>query len=149
MARIVEKEQRMFVTGNEVVAWGALAADADIMYGYPITPQNEIMHYWTRLAPRFGKGFLQTEDELSAGFTAWAASWRKKAFRDLGPERPDAEDAMAVVDPPWVIQQRGPYWQRSSTNETRLTCLAVMAKACGLSIPPPPTRNSLIIPSRP
>jgi 2-oxoglutarate ferredoxin oxidoreductase subunit alpha len=81
MARIVEKEQRMFVTGNELVAWGALAADADIMYGYPITPQNEIMHYWTRLAPRFGKGFLQTEDELSAGFTTLGGVMAgKKAF---------------------------------------------------------------------
>lgn len=57
------------MTGNEVVAWGALAAKADIMYGYPITPQNEIMHYWTRLAPQYDKKFLQTEDEISAGFT--------------------------------------------------------------------------------
>ncbi|MGB9905165.1 MAG: ferredoxin oxidoreductase, partial [Desulfotomaculales bacterium] len=57
------------MTGNEVVAWAALAAGAEIMFGYPITPQNEIMHYWTRLAPKYGRDFLQTEDELSAGFT--------------------------------------------------------------------------------
>ncbi|MGQ5712252.1 transketolase C-terminal domain-containing protein [Desulforudis sp. DRI-14] len=63
-------EKRVFMTGNEVVAWAALAARAEIMYGYPITPQNEVMHYWTRLAPKYGKRFLQTEDELSAGFTA-------------------------------------------------------------------------------
>ena len=65
----IEKDTNVFVTGNEVVAWAALAADAQIMYGYPITPQNEIMHYWTRLAPKFDRRFLQTEDELSAGFT--------------------------------------------------------------------------------
>lgn len=65
----IEKDTHVFVTGNEVVAWAALAADAKIMYGYPITPQNEIMHYWTRLAPKFDRNFLQTEDELSAGFT--------------------------------------------------------------------------------
>lgn len=62
-------EKRAFMTGNEVVAWAALAANADIMYGYPITPQNEIMHYWTRQIPKYGRKFLQTEDELSAGFT--------------------------------------------------------------------------------
>ncbi len=65
----IQGEKRYFMTGNEVVAYAALAAGADIMYGYPITPQNEIMHYWTRLAPRYGRDFLQTEDELSAGFT--------------------------------------------------------------------------------
>lgn len=65
----IQGEKRVFMTGNEVVAWAALAAKADIMYGYPITPQNEIMHYWTRMAPKFGRKFLQTEDELSAGFT--------------------------------------------------------------------------------
>ena len=65
----IEGEKRAFMTGNEVVAWAALAGQADIMYGYPITPQNEVMHYWTRLGPKFGKKFLQTEDEISAGFT--------------------------------------------------------------------------------
>jgi 2-oxoglutarate ferredoxin oxidoreductase subunit alpha len=56
---IVEREKRVFMTGNEVVAWAAIAAKADIMFGYPITPQNEIMHYWTRLAPKYQKTFLQ------------------------------------------------------------------------------------------
>ncbi len=48
---------------------GGPGCGAHILYGYPITPQNEIMHYWTRLAPEYGRRFLQTEDELSAGFT--------------------------------------------------------------------------------
>jgi hypothetical protein len=78
MARIVEKEQRMFVTGNEVVAWGALAADADIMYGYPITPQNEIMHYWTRLAPRFGRDSCRPKTNFPPVLQPWAASWQEK-----------------------------------------------------------------------
>ncbi|MCR3921024.1 MAG: ferredoxin oxidoreductase [Firmicutes bacterium] len=65
----IQGEKRVFMTGNETLAWAAVAAGADIMYGYPITPQNEVMHYWTRMAPKFGRKFLQTEDELSAGFT--------------------------------------------------------------------------------
>lgn len=56
--------------GNEVMAWAALAAGAEFMFGYPITPQNEIMHTWSRIAPQYGRKFLQTEDELSAGFAA-------------------------------------------------------------------------------
>ena len=66
--RPVEGEKKSFMYGNEVVVWAALAAGAEFLYGYPITPQNEIMHYWSRLAPRYGRKFLQTEDELSAGF---------------------------------------------------------------------------------
>ncbi|MDD4169513.1 MAG: ferredoxin oxidoreductase [Desulfotomaculaceae bacterium] len=65
----IQGERRAFLTGNEVVAWAAVASEAEIMFGYPITPQNEIMHYWTRMAPKFNKRFLQTEDEISAGFT--------------------------------------------------------------------------------
>ena len=66
--RPIEEEKRAYMYGNEVVVWAALAAGAEYLFGYPITPQNEIMHYWSRLAPRYGRGFLQTEDELSAGF---------------------------------------------------------------------------------
>ncbi|HBT47620.1 MAG TPA: ferredoxin oxidoreductase [Peptococcaceae bacterium] len=69
----IRGEQRAFMTGNEVIAWAALAAGAEVMYGYPITPQSEIMHYWARLAPRYGRRFLQTEDELAAGFTTLGA----------------------------------------------------------------------------
>ena len=34
-----------------------LAAGADIMFGYPLPP-NEVWHYWTRLAPNM-IGFLR------------------------------------------------------------------------------------------
>lgn len=69
------------MTGNEVMAWAALVAGAEVMYGYPITPQSEIMHYWTRLAPKYGRKFLQTEDEIAAGFTTIGAVLAgKRAF---------------------------------------------------------------------
>jgi 2-oxoglutarate ferredoxin oxidoreductase subunit alpha len=114
MARIVEGERQAFMTGNEVVAWGALAAGAEIMYGYPITPQNEIMHYWTRLSPEFGTKFLQTEDELSAGFTTLGGVLGgKKAFSaTAGPgnvlmQEPISMAEMMRIPAVWVIQQRG------------------------------------------
>ncbi len=107
-------EKRALVTGNEVVAWAALAAGAEIMYGYPITPQNEIMHYWTRLAPRYGRGFLQTEDETSAGFTTLGGVMAgKRAFTATsGPGNMLMQESMCMAEMmrlPVVmaVQQRG------------------------------------------
>lgn len=110
----IQGEKRVFMTGNEVVAWAALAAKADIMYGYPITPQNEIMHYWTRMAPKYDKRFLQTEDELSAGFTTLGGVLvGKRAFTaTAGPgntlmQEPMSMAEMMRIPSVVVIQQRG------------------------------------------
>lgn len=114
MAKTMEKTQKSFITGNEAVAWAAVAAGAEIMFGYPITPQNEVMHYWTRLAPQYGKGFLQTEDELSAGFTVCGAVQSgKKAFTaTAGPGNVLMQEPFGMAEamrlPLFaVIQQRG------------------------------------------
>ena len=61
--KLITEDTKMFLTGNEVLAYAAIAAEADFMYGYPITPQNEIMHTWCKLLPKTEAGFLQTEDE--------------------------------------------------------------------------------------
>lgn len=110
----IQGEKRVFMTGNEVVAWAALAAKAEIMYGYPITPQNEIMHYWTRMAPKYEKGFLQTEDELSAGFTTIGGvlAGRKAFTATAGPgnvlmQEPQAMAEMMRIPIVTIIQQRG------------------------------------------
>ncbi|MDF9407110.1 ferredoxin oxidoreductase [Pelotomaculum isophthalicicum JI] len=112
--KIVEQEKKAFMTGNEVVAWAALAAKADIMYGYPITPQNEIMHYWTRLAPKYDKKFLQTEDELSAGFTTIGGvmAGRKAFTATAGPGNTLMQEPMSMAEmmrlpTVLIIQQRG------------------------------------------
>lgn len=110
----LQGEQRAFMTGNEVCAWAALAAKADIMYGYPITPQNEIMHYWTRLAPKFGRKFLQTEDEISAGFTTLGGvlAGRKAFTATAGPGNVLMQESinmaeMMRIPAVFIIQQRG------------------------------------------
>lgn len=111
---ILNNEKEMFMTGNEVVAWAALAADADFMYGYPITPQNEIMYYWAKLAPAFGRGFLQTEDEISAGFTMLGGALvGKKTFSaTAGPGNILMQESISMAEMMrlpgvWIIQQRG------------------------------------------
>jgi 2-oxoglutarate ferredoxin oxidoreductase subunit alpha len=128
----IEGEKKVFVTGNEAIAWGALAAGADIMYGYPITPQNEIMHYWTRLAPKYGKKFLQTEDEISAGFTCLGGvlSGRKAFTATAGPgntlmQEPMSMAEMMKIPAVFIICQRGGPSTATviySQQETTLTC---------------------------
>lgn len=110
----LKDEKRVFMTGNEVVALAAIAAKVDIMYGYPITPQNEIMHYWTRLAPKYNKSFLQTEDEISAGFTTIGGVLAgKKAFTaTAGPGNVLMQESAGMAEMMrlpvvYVIQQRG------------------------------------------
>lgn len=112
--KAIKKEQKVFMTGNEAVAWGALAAGAEIMYGYPITPQNQIMHTWARLLPQFGRKFLQTEDEISAGFTTIGGVLTgKRAFTaTAGPGHVIMQDAMSMAEMMrlpvvFIIQQRG------------------------------------------
>lgn len=125
-------EQRVFMTGNEVCAWAAIAAKVDIMYGYPITPQNEIMHYWTRLAPKYGKKFLQTEDEISAGFTTLGGvlSGRKAFTATAGPGNVLMQESATMAEMMrlpivYVIQQRGGPSTATviyAQQETTLTC---------------------------
>lgn len=112
--KVIREEKRAFMTGNEAVAWAALAAEADIMFGYPITPQNEVMHYWTRLAPKYSKNFLQTEDELSAGFaTAGGVMAGRKAFTatagagNILMQEPLSMAEMMRLPIVVVVQQRG------------------------------------------
>ncbi|MDF9406832.1 ferredoxin oxidoreductase [Pelotomaculum isophthalicicum JI] len=110
----IKGERRVFLTGNEVVAWAAVAAEADIMFGYPITPQNEIMHYWTRMAPKFNKRFLQTEDEISAGFTTngGVLAGLKAFTATAGPgntlmQEPISMAEMMRLPVVTIVQQRG------------------------------------------
>lgn len=58
--------RRLFISGNEAVVLGALAAGCRFFSGYPITPATEIMTGLIRLMPRFGGAVIQTEDEIAA-----------------------------------------------------------------------------------
>lgn len=54
--------------GNEAVAEAAIRAGADAYFGYPITPQSEILEYLTEADPysRTGMIVLQAESEVAA-----------------------------------------------------------------------------------
>ncbi|MFC1999346.1 3-methyl-2-oxobutanoate dehydrogenase subunit beta [Chloroflexota bacterium] len=58
--------EKLFILGNEAVGWGALMADCDAFFGYPITPQNETIEWFAREYPERGRVFFQTTSETSA-----------------------------------------------------------------------------------
>lgn len=63
----MERELRL-MKGNEAVAEAAIRAGADGYFGYPITPQSEIIEYLMEANPyeRTGMVVLQAESELAA-----------------------------------------------------------------------------------
>ena len=63
----MEKELRL-MKGNEAVAEAAIRAGADGYFGYPITPQSEIIEYLMEANPyeKTGMVVLQAESEIAA-----------------------------------------------------------------------------------
>jgi 2-oxoglutarate ferredoxin oxidoreductase subunit alpha len=52
--------------GNEAIAEAAVAAGCDAYFGYPITPQAELLEWMARRMPEEGRVFVQAESELAA-----------------------------------------------------------------------------------
>lgn len=52
--------------GNEAIAEAAVCAGLEAYFGYPITPQTEILEYLSRRMPELGRAFVQAESELGA-----------------------------------------------------------------------------------
>ncbi|MFZ5881908.1 MAG: 3-methyl-2-oxobutanoate dehydrogenase subunit VorB [Chloroflexota bacterium] len=52
--------------GNEAIAEAAVRAGLQAYFGYPITPQTEILEYLSRRMPEIGRAFVQAESELGA-----------------------------------------------------------------------------------
>ncbi len=58
--------KRVLTSGNEALAEGAIRAGCDAYFGYPITPQNELITYMAVNMPRLGRAFVQAESEVAA-----------------------------------------------------------------------------------
>lgn len=57
---------RILRKGNEAIAEAAIRAGCDAYFGYPITPQAELLEWMARRMPEEGRAFLQAESELAA-----------------------------------------------------------------------------------
>jgi 2-oxoglutarate ferredoxin oxidoreductase subunit alpha len=58
--------KRVLTAGNEALAEGAIRAGCDCYFGYPITPQNELITYMAVHMPRLKRVFVQAESEVAA-----------------------------------------------------------------------------------
>ncbi|MFC2122404.1 3-methyl-2-oxobutanoate dehydrogenase subunit VorB [Bacteroidota bacterium] len=58
--------KRTLMAGNIAMAEGAIAAGCQAYFGYPITPQNDLLEHMATRMPEEGRVFLQTESELAA-----------------------------------------------------------------------------------
>lgn len=57
---------KVLMKGNEVIAEAAVHSGCKYFFGYPITPQSELVAYMARRLPEVGGLFLQAESEIAA-----------------------------------------------------------------------------------
>jgi 2-oxoglutarate ferredoxin oxidoreductase subunit alpha len=57
---------RELLKGNEAMAEAAVRAGLEAYFGYPITPQTEILEHLSRRLPELGRAFVQAESEVAA-----------------------------------------------------------------------------------
>jgi len=57
---------RELIKGNVAVAEAAMRAGLEAYFGYPITPQTELLEHLSKRMPELGRAFVQAESELGA-----------------------------------------------------------------------------------
>lgn len=58
--------EKILISGNEAIGYGAIYADCTHYFGYPITPQNELIEFMAREFPKLGRTFVQAESEFAS-----------------------------------------------------------------------------------
>ena len=66
--------RRVLMKGNVALAEAAIAAGCDAYFGYPITPQTELLERMALRMPALGRVFVQAESELGAIAMAMGAA---------------------------------------------------------------------------
>jgi len=77
------------------MAEGAVLAGCQAYFGYPITPQNDLLEYMSKRMPEEGRVFLQTESELAAISMVYGAA--ATGFRSM----------TSTSSPGFSLQQEG------------------------------------------
>ncbi len=65
-SRDAARRHRVLMKGNEAIAEAAIQAGCDAYFGYPITPQAELLEWMAKRMPEEGRAFVQAESELGA-----------------------------------------------------------------------------------
>lgn len=110
------KPGKYFLTGNDAVVEGALAAGCRFFAGYPITPANEILEKMARRMREINGRFIQAEDEIAASIMILGASWAglKTMTATSGPGFALMQESLSLADMAEIpcvvvnIQRAGP-----------------------------------------
>ncbi|HEX7973332.1 MAG TPA: 3-methyl-2-oxobutanoate dehydrogenase subunit VorB [Anaerolineales bacterium] len=57
---------REFLEGNVAMAEAAIRAGVEAYFGYPITPQTELLEWMAKRMPELGRAFVQAESEVAS-----------------------------------------------------------------------------------
>lgn len=66
--------KRILIKGNHAIGEAAMRAGCKAYFGYPITPQSELLEYMAQQLPKRGGVFLQAESELAGSAMVYAAT---------------------------------------------------------------------------
>lgn len=66
--------EKVLMKGNEAIGEAAILAGCHYYFGYPITPQSELIEYMAKHLPRIQGTFLQAESEVAAINMVYGAS---------------------------------------------------------------------------
>ncbi len=69
------QEDRIVLTGNDALSWGAIQAGCTFLSAYPMTPASSILHTLAKQAPTYNLVVKHVEDEISAINTAIGAGF--------------------------------------------------------------------------
>lgn len=69
-----EFKNNIFITGNEAIALGAIAAGVRLYVSYPMTPASSIIGYLSEEGPKYGMIVKQAEDEITTAIMAIGAA---------------------------------------------------------------------------
>jgi len=70
-----ERPGRLWLTGNDAVALGAMAAGCKFYSAYPMTPASPLLHYFAGHDKAEDAAVIQTESEIAAAMMAIGASY--------------------------------------------------------------------------
>ncbi|MDR1898916.1 MAG: 3-methyl-2-oxobutanoate dehydrogenase subunit beta, partial [Treponema sp.] len=66
--------EKVLMKGNEAIAEAAIRAGCTAYFGYPITPQNELIAYMAKQMLARNRVFIQAESETAAINMVYGAS---------------------------------------------------------------------------
>ena len=106
---------KILAEGNEAIGWGALSADCHCFFGYPITPQNEVIEFLARELPARGGIFVQSQCEnATINMLFGAAACGVRAMT-------------STSSPGWGLMQEG----MSNLAAARFPCVVVLVQRVG------------------